>query len=222
MLGPGKTGDFTLPFFLKKEGISYTQGFFVSIAIKLWTLLTLAVLTIGGLVLYFDLSSRQLQVYTGIPFLGFLVMVAISFIFKEKLASIAHKGQWSTRLLDCVKNYGTNTHAVVLSGTSAFLRWTIDALMTLVLLYSAGFTVSIFYIMAINSISNFAAFVPVSISGLGIREITKVKLFALVAVPAEIAAAVAIIYTIWGYLVAIAILMTYKHDMVDKPRNKVA
>ena len=82
--------------------------------------------------------------------------------------------------------------------------------MTFVLLYSINCKVSIFDVMAINSISVFSAVLPLSFSGLGIREFAKIKLYSMVAVPQEIAAAVAIIYTVWIYFVALIVLLSYR------------
>lgn len=206
---PGKIGEFLLIPLLKKGGVPIGKGAAISILDKFITLIVLSIFAIMGFFIFFDLITTLIFLI-----LIFLILIFfIFFIFFEKGRKIIKKyllkklsgkfSGFSKLISQYIKKEKT---ILLLNIILTFLKWFFTAFITYVLLLAYNINLPLLYIFLINSMLVIISLIPISISGLGIREYAAVFLFSKLDIEPSITFSIYFIQLIMMYVVATIIL----------------
>ena len=113
--------------------------------------------------------------------------------YREKVASVSEN---IDLLIKSAKG------AIMLNAVITFLKWMINAAIVSLIVYLFGFNISFITVLLINSVVTAISLVPITASGLGVKESAAVFLFNSVGVPGEIAASIYLFFLILRYAFA--------------------
>jgi|TARA_B100001971_G_C18254534_1_gene580908 uncharacterized protein (TIRG00374 family) len=207
MVAPGKLGDLSLVSLLREGDIGYGDTLAATVADKMISLFVTGVLALLGIAWFLDLQT--FWIVFGVGAGAFLVgMLGIS----------------SSRIRGLVKKYILRRHAKHFDGFYSNLRLLVrekklyllvNIVLTLMKFFS-GFIgtwflfrafdvqVSLLVILFVTAITSLLSLIPISISGLGVREGVGTYLYTLVGgVSVVLSANVVIIATVRKYVVAL-------------------
>ena len=213
----GKIGEFSIIYFLRKEGLSTGEAFVVSILDKFITFVTLVIISIFGFFLFFEFN-------VAIRLILVLILIIILFLFfmitnlgrnlikKYILRKYAYlfQGFFKTFSLFFKKYY----YALLLNFILTIIKWIIMTIGMWALFWGFGQTLSFIDVLLVFSIGTIVSLIPISVSGLGIRESAFVFLFAKLGVSAEVTASVALIILVLNYVTAILSLIFFRVEDV--------
>ncbi len=214
-ISPGRLGEFGLVWLLKdRENIDYGEGLLITIGDKILTLIVLLSFSSIGIFLFFNLKIFLFFVLiSSLLFVSFLIII------------------WKEKSRNFIKTYLLRSYSKYFTGFSEGLKYLLRKrkkylFFNLILSYIklGGFFLSVYFIfLAFNfpfsyyliviffSITTIISLIPISFSGLGIRESSGTYLLTLVSVPEVIGANILITVTFQSYLLAfVYYLITYR------------
>jgi uncharacterized protein (TIRG00374 family) len=213
LLAPGKLGEFSLAFFLRKEKMTLGEGFAIALLDKLITAFTLAVISVVGLIWVFSLPSTALVVIMATLVMVALVMTArIERVRRFVRTRILRRYEkdfrgFSKTLFYLMKNRATWYNTILTT-----LKWALSATAIWYFFLAMNLNVGVATIFFINSIATVVSLIPVTMNGLGIREGTAIYLYSLVKVDPAVAASVYVLATAINYLVGALTLFLIRID----------
>lgn len=214
MFLPGKIGDFSLSYFLKKEyNVKVSHSFSAILIDKVITLTFFILITLTGIsILFSELIKSYINIAIAILIFG---VVFITFILYGRSLIKLIFGKYyenfvetTTFSVDIVKH---KNYLLMINLFLTLIRSVVLTFMYYFAFLSFSYNISFINLFFINSISIFISVIPISISGLGIREGSAVFLLDKLNVPNTITFNSFIIVTIVIYLIAIINLILYKH-----------
>ena len=208
---PGQLGELSLAYFLSRRGLDSSASLAISAVDRVTTLATLVLLAAMGLVLYVPegtgwwLWSLVLTLVLGAT--GLFVRPwrkavrrvvervapgAIPFLEAFCRFFLAHPGRAAFNLL------------------LGFARWVCAAFMLLVIIVPlAPAPVSWTFVVVANAVARLVTYVPVSINGLGVLELSAVELFRGGGIPADLTLTAFIVNRIIYYMFAVAMVLVW-------------
>src|SRR3989338_4269934 len=207
----GKIGEFSIIYFLKKEGISIGQGSAISIIDKLISALTLSLLTILCFFVFLTtIETIKLVIALGALFMIFVFFVITNigrkFIKKYILRKYARKfAGFSKTFFYFIKH---KKRILVLNFILTLSKWILNAVGIAILFLAFDTTTKFYYILLITAAKIIVGLAPFTISGLGLRESLAIFLYSLINIEPTIVAGVYIMYNIINYLFAAIIFST--------------
>ncbi len=212
LLMPGKLGDFTMIYFLKNEKIPMGQGTAVSITDKIITLTTILLLGSFGFFLFFELEKALYftVIFIAIAFTGLFSLISRHprKLIKKILGKKAKlfKG-FSKSMMHYAK---TKKLLLSLNLSITMFQWVMSAVSVFFLFIAFGVNIPIPIIVLITAVFTLFALVPLTISGLGIKESIAVFLYTELGYDPVIVASVYIIALIMKYTIAFLANIIYK------------
>ncbi len=221
---PGRLGDFSLGFILKKQ-IPASKVFVVVLVDKLITLFIYSFLTIFGISYFFT----DIDAFNAIAIILAFWLVLLIALFSNKVRELAVNlllKYFKTHKLAIT--YFSETLTFILTKNKKSLGQnfilTIIRLITITLIFytlflSFNVTANWLHLMIIVAISTIIALIPISINGLGIRELSFVFLCTQIGIPEPISASAAFVSTAFDYVIAgviIAYNLSAKVIKIDK------
>lgn len=211
LLLPGKLGEFSLVYFLKKEGIKTIHAVVISLLDKFLTLLFLLCITFYGFFLFFTI--RQSVIFISVLCIIFL----FSYIFEKYIDSFLFI--IPTRFRKHIKNFFYQYHLFIKNGKKGIyinflltiVRWLVNSLVVFFIFLSLGLHVNIFYILIVNTMAALVSLIPITINGLGIRQSVGVFLFSKINVSPVITVNMYIINLSLTYLIALSLYSYYTY-----------
>ena len=210
---PGRIGEFSIIYFLKRDDVSIGEGTTISVLDKLTTIITVSFLAITG---FFILPFFTR--YEAIRLVFILVLVLFSLIFfivTEKGRDIIKKyvlrrysgkfAGFSKTFFHYIKN---ERLAILLNFVLTFIKWMIASFITYILFLSLGANLSFFYIVFIDAVVIIISLIPLTMSGLGVKEFAAVFLYQQIGAPAQITLSVYLVSTFLNYFVALIVYFT--------------
>lgn len=202
LLAPGKIGDFSLVYFLKKENIPLGRGIVIPLIDKLVTIIVLSILSIVGFFVFFTgMDALKLMV---LLLIGFLVIVFFITDLGRTLIKKYILRKYSIKFKGFSKTFfyflKKKKRILFLNFLLTITRVIITSMIYFVLFISLGQKINLIYIILINAIGTIIALIPITISGLGIREVTAVFLYNQIGVLNEITVTVYLTVTIFNYI----------------------
>lgn len=202
---PGKIGEFSLIYFLKKADISVGQGTAVSIIDKIITAITLSFLTVLTFFIFFTAAETIRLIL--ILFVIFMILlffmvtkIGREIIKKYILRKYAEKFKgFSKTFFYYLKN---KKIILFINFILTFVKWILNSVIIAILFLAFDINVNFFYIILITATTTIVSLIPITISGLGVKESVAVFLFNQISVPAEVVVSVFLIFTILSYIVA--------------------
>lgn len=204
MVAPGKLGDFSILWFFKRKGMPYGAGFAVAFYQKVIALLSSAWIglfawtawqgKIGLLALALMLPGLGLVLWMSLG--GWLPSALLDWLKRSKLRDSmgAFLDAWQAH---------TRARVIAVSMLLGILKAVLMALLPYGLFLSYGQDVGLPLVLVASSAVRLLTLIPLSPSGVGIRELSGTYLFAeLAGVPEHISANVMIMSTLAQFVVA--------------------
>jgi uncharacterized protein (TIRG00374 family) len=209
---PGKLGEFSIIYFLQKEKVPLGYGTLMAIFNKLITIIALTAISIVGVYVYLPLdTARNLTI---IMISGIIILII------------------SETSREFIKKYILRNHAPLFKGFSKFLRyfltkrkrllvlttiitlfkWIIMALMPYLLFHSFGYDAEFVHVLLITAVTAIISLIPLSISGLGVKEATAVFLFNQIGTPSEITISVFLILLAVQYVMGTIFVLGQSYE----------
>lgn len=189
MVAPGKIGDLTYAGFLAdaEEGRNYAPGLAVAVVDKIVTFVVTALIAVVGLALY--AGSRDALL--GIVFAAVATVGAIVTLRSSRVRALVRDRVLGTRAarfagfsghLDALLR--THRSALAINAAGTFARTVIAGWATVLALRAFGASAPLGTVVMVNAVSQIATLVPISFSGLGVRQgVSTVMLERLSGVP---------------------------------------
>lgn len=209
LFAPGKLGEFSIVYFLRKEGIGIGKGTAVSIIDKFITLIVLGVLSIIGFFSFFefqDALKKSLIIVIGIIIFPILITnKKILGAIKKIIKKISKKfSGFSNTIKDYFKN---NKKALVYNLIITSIKWITNGVSVFILFKAFGTSVSIISIILIDSVTLMVGLVPITINGMGIKQAVALFLFDKINVSYSVTLSVYIAVLITNYFLAALIVL---------------
>jgi hypothetical protein len=224
-ISPGKLGEFGLVWLLKnKENINYGEGLIITILDKILTLIALLTFSSIGFYLFLDIDYFIILII--------LIIIAIISTFTILL---------NNKSRNLIKKYILKDYSKYFKGFSKSLKEIIinkkkHIILNLILTYVkwANIFLSIYFlfiafnikfdyilITIIFSFTTIISLIPISFSGLGVREVSGTYLLTLFNIPKEIGANVYLTITIETYILAFIYYVLNQNLLkAEKTKNK--
>ncbi|MEM0360837.1 MAG: flippase-like domain-containing protein [Candidatus Diapherotrites archaeon] len=219
---PGKMGEFSLPFFLK-DAIPTGQTLAIVLVEKL---VSFIVLFFFGLIFFlkFGLDFFSITVFSLIALIAVLFFIVSPFgrellkrtIFRQKKELFV--GFYSTLKACAIER----KKALVMTVVFTTLRSLAMGLSLSLILLGFGFSADLIDLTALTSAVTLIAFVPVTISGLGLREGSFVFLSSFLGLSSASAAGAMVIVNLINYLVVLFIFYFLLSRHMPKLFGKIA
>ena len=206
---PGKLGEFSLVYLLRKQ-VSYGNGTLVVIMDKMITFIVLAIISVLGFFIFFE-QGQALRLM--------LFLIIIFTLFFMSLASDKIRGLVKKYLLrsyaPLFKGFSKNMFyllkkrkdVILLNLIITFLLWFVLGALIKVIFVLFGHNLALSEVFIIHSIGVLSSAIPISISGIGVRESIAVFLFSRLNVQPEITLGVYLLFLFFSYLIASVIII---------------
>jgi len=208
---PGKIGEFSLIYFLKKENIELSKGTIIAFTDKIITFFVLFIIAFFGLINILNLND-----IISILVLIFLVFgLAFFFLVTEKGRDLIKKyvlKRYSKKFKNFFKNFSyllkKRTLFLLLNTFFTLLKWFLIFIIIYLLFKSIDYHINFMILISAISIGLIISLIPISISGLGVRENSSLAVFVYYNVPPIIAGSVLLIQTLIRYIIGVVVLIT--------------
>ncbi|MBI2546231.1 flippase-like domain-containing protein [Candidatus Woesearchaeota archaeon] len=224
LYAPGKLGEFSLVYLLKREKIGMGQSMAISVIDKVITFIVFGTAAVTGFIVFLTfieslwlLSLLMLGLAAALYFL--LSETGRAILKKYILRRFAAKfsGFNTTMRLFLKEKKKVLIYNVILTVVKLHLM----ALSISLLFISFGTHVSFFYTLLIIAIGTIIALIPVTFSGLGVREAASVYLFSKLGVDPAVTLTVFLVALITNFMVsALFVLLVLKRmKLYDEMRE---
>ncbi|HII15943.1 MAG TPA: flippase-like domain-containing protein [Nanoarchaeota archaeon] len=207
---PGKIGDVSIAYFLKKEGIRIRDTgaiYLMDKGIVFLFYMIIAIIT-AGLLLPADIMRILLAA------LAAFGIAAVLFVCFGK--SIIQKifGKYAVYLEDFHANISglVRKRPLLLIGLFflSAARWAVLSVSMWILLLMAGEHISFGYVFLFSTTANILALIPITASGIGLKEAAFVYLYALVGASKSAVLGVSLVYSIITLVIAFCVILLIK------------
>ncbi len=185
MLAPGKLGEFSIVYLLKKDGVEYGEGLAISIIDKLVTFFTLTVISSFALFIFFSVE-QAIRVIIICTLIFICIMIIVFAPFSRKLVRkyILRKYEKNfTGFAKTAKIYiKKGWWAVLVNMIFTIIKWVTIAFVMKLIFMSFGLIIPWWIVLLITSATTLISLIPVSISGLGIRESSATFLYSMISI----------------------------------------
>lgn len=219
VITPGKFGEFIKVFYLKNDGHPVGKSFLVTLLDRLFDLIVLIIVAYFSLFLFIQIFEKQIFISS----LLLVLIVSLIAILKYKKAVAKNLLEHVYQLLipqkikrnnranfhDFYTDFQLPNYSQLFSITSLSIIVAIISFISAHLLaLSLGINISFLNLVACYSIATLAALIPISIYGIGVRDISLITLFSYIGLSNESAIAFStlllITYIISGLICALA------------------
>jgi len=201
ILTPGRIGEVVKVFYLKKDGYSFGKSLVGAVLDRLTDFVFLAVFAFLGSLFYLTIFKNQILIFaisliattiillvcyrTGI--LKWFFQKVINFLIPEK-----YKKSWNTNLQDFIKDLkGFSHYNYFIFFLITAISWLIYYLIMYILAKGLNFNIPFLYLSLAVTITGLATLLPISVSGIGIRDFVLILMLA----PFSIAKESAIVFS---------------------------
>jgi glycosyltransferase 2 family protein len=196
LVTPSKIGEFIKAKYLRdKTKISYIKSFITVFIDKGFDLAAMLFLALLGLPLLKEFSEwSQIFIY---GFVVYLVLIICAFIFFKDALKISAKIV-PKKYREGFKKIDFTRAIYLKSFLFSLIIWAILSLQAFFILKSLGISVSLIVTMSVVPLMALSALVPISLGGIGVREIIAISFFMMMGIGAEKSAVFSLLYTFVG------------------------
>ena len=207
---PGKIGELSLIPFLRKEGILTGHGTVISILDKLISLMVLSLSSVVGFLIFFDLETTlKLMVALSLLVVALLFLIISdmgrNFIKRFILRKFSIKFQGFSKLL--FYYFKKQKSIIFLNFIVTIIKWIVNAVILYTLFMAYGENINFLTIFLINSMLMVISLIPISISGLGVRESIAIFIYSTLNINPLITISTHLIPLIISYFIAVLIIL---------------
>lgn len=216
---PGKIGDFIRSKYLSNHSnVSIGFSFSTVFLDRISDLIIIVYLGFIGVIFFIITYNIFVMPIFLLAFLFFGSIIFFYVLFNEKLLSklvtticyrvlpVKIKSQINPHLDDFIANLKLltkNKKLLLQTVLLSALIWFITALGGFFLLLSLHTTISYPFVLFVIVISSLISLIPISINGLGTRELTIITLFSIIHVSPEVAFGFSLMFFCWNYLAVV-------------------
>ena len=223
MFFPGKLGEFSLPVFLKRKGIDYGKGLSVMTLSKFIVVVAVTILSVVGLIFLFSVTD---SIKVGLIALAVL-LISVVLISNQRVRGFITKNilrKHAAKFTGFFKNIkymvSKQTHIVALSLLLVIVRMFVTGFFVYLYFLALGVKVPFIIVPLINAIALLISLIPISISGLGLKETSVVFLYSLLGVEPVLSGSMQLSLTFFYYIIAGAIILAKFDKIVLKEEKK--
>ncbi len=199
---PSNIGEFYIIKLLKKDGLETEKALTISLIDKLITIVTLALVSILGVLFIFNINKKVILI-------AILIIILVIFIISNKMRFILkfilkkYKDNID-KLYDTLTDYIKNgKKKIILNFVLSIIKWYITALGIKLLILGFGYNIPTLLVFVITCTARFISLIPITIDGIGIKESIAVILYSQFNVPNAPIISVYLIYLFINYFIAI-------------------
>lgn len=207
---PGQVGELSLALFLRRRGLDTAQSLAITAVDRLTTLGTLVALAVLGLETYFpDAVNGWIWLLLGVSAAAVLTLYVRPWRKRVRVWVVAIAPSaipFFEAFCRFFLSHPLRAGANVLLGLA---RWGCAAMMLLVLIEpQMPAPVDRTFVLVANAAARLVTYVPISINGIGVLELSAVELFALGGIPAQLTFAAFVVNRVVYYLFATAVVIS--------------
>lgn len=217
VITPGKFGEFIKVFYLKNDGYPVVKSFWVTLLDRLFDLIVLVIVAYFSLFLFIKIFGEQ--IFISSLLLGLIVSLIAILKYKKAVAKnlLEHVYQFlipqkikrnnRANFHDFYTDFQLPNYSQLFSIVSlSIIIVIISFIYAYLLALSLGINISFLNLVACFSIATLATLIPISIYGIGVRDISLITLFSYIGLSNESAIAFStlllITYVITGLICA--------------------
>lgn len=216
---PGKVGDLSIVYFLKKEKVNARDSSAMYAIDKMVVLLFFLIIAMITARLFLPLNAFYLLAcFLFIAIVGFLLFIKFGKAVIRKVF-----GKYAPYIESFHANIQLVTKKPLLLlalFVISSLRWLILSFSMWILLSMANEHVSFAYVFIFSVTANILALLPVTVSGIGLKEAAFVYLYALIGASTSIVLAVSIVYSFVTIILALIAVLFAWGDVFKSARRK--
>ena len=205
LFAPSKTGELSLIYLLKKEGINVGTSSAIFFLDKVITLFVIIIIAVIALLFLSPLDS----LYVLLSSLIIIALLFITLLSKNLLKKIAPKRFRNTidKFYSSFKEIRTRKDLIALNAFITFLRSLLSFISIYILFIAFDIKINLVYIIIFNSLLTLASLIPFTLSGLGVREVSAIYLFSTININPVITANVYLINIVKKYFLALFLII---------------
>ncbi|HLD18421.1 MAG TPA: lysylphosphatidylglycerol synthase transmembrane domain-containing protein [Candidatus Nanoarchaeia archaeon] len=202
---PGKLGEFSIIHYLRKYKISLSEGLLVSLADKGITFVVLILLSLAGIHSYTTQNIFIAVVILSIAIIAMSIIFFLTGIGRKfiKTKILGKRAKAFKGFAKAINKMFSKPRFIALNVLLTLVKWMVTAVAFYFILTSFGEQISVLWIASIYAATIIVSLIPVSFSGLGVKEGAAYFLFAAAGVNATTALSIYFIFTLLGYGIAI-------------------
>ena len=203
---PGKVGEFSLVYLLKKEGLEVGKAIGVTLIDKVITLSTILICSGAGMFIFFGLTY---VVYLPLALAAAAFVVYLALFYAKKINSERfNRGLRDFKSL--IKEFAQKHISLLLINVIlTIIKWCIIGVAFFVVFESFGRSSNIFMIIIINMTIIIITIIPITLHGFGLKEVAAVYLYGMINIPEDVAVASSLIFSFLAYAVGIILILSF-------------
>lgn len=203
MFLPGKIGEMSFPFLLKKLNIPTKKAFAIFLIDRFVSFSIIGFFSVLAIVKYSKINIDWNYLII------FIIIFAVMLAIKNKIKKFDTVKKIFLFLNEIESYLKTEKKAIFVNYFFSFINFVLMFWITQIIFSSIGVKVSLIDVALISSLALFIGLIPITINGLGIREGTLVYLYSLVGIEPEYSILVAFVFLISSYFMATLFLALY-------------
>lgn len=205
---PSKTGELSLLYFLKKEGIDVGSSSAVFFSDKVITLITIIIMALVASLFLSPIDSLYVLIFSLIIILMIFLLLSSKKLLTKISPKIFHK--FIDKFYQSLHILRYRKDLIAYNTILSVLRSLLSFFSIWVIYIAFDINANFIYIILFNIIITIASLVPFTLSGLGVREVSAVYLFSLIGIDKTITINVYLINLVKKYLFALFIIIFSK------------
>jgi len=213
LISPGKVGEYSIVKFLKNYNVSIAESTAIFVIDNLITVLVLLIFSLMGFFLFFEV--KESVILTLIFLGGFLLVLGLLFFPKPRqlLVSLI-PFRFAKRLKGCSNTLNLyikeNLWLISINLLVTLVKFSVTAFIFYLIVLSFGETPTVLNVFIIIALVTLVSLIPVSLSGLGVREYSSIYLFGLIGIASSVIATIHIVYSFIGYGLALVAIWLFR------------
>ncbi len=203
---PGKVGEFSLVYLLKKENLEIGKAISVTLIDKSITLLTLLICSTFGMFMLFGLKyTFYLPLVLAVAGTAFYLVM----FFAEKINSERfNRGLRNFRasLKEFLKKHKT---LLFINFILTLLKWSVTGVAFFVVFASLGSSSNVFLIIVISMTIIIINIIPITLHGFGLKEVAAVYLYGMINIPEEVAVVSSLLFSLLAYAISVSFILSF-------------
>ncbi|MDP7115912.1 MAG: lysylphosphatidylglycerol synthase transmembrane domain-containing protein [Candidatus Woesearchaeota archaeon] len=209
---PGRTGDLSMIYFLRKENIELGEGTVVFLLDRIISFTITSILAIIGFFVFLPPSKGIYAILT----LASLLAIGFFLLF-NKTGNLLLKKFILRKMSERFKGFRStysqfiryHKKILLLNMTLTFLKIILDSTVIFVLFSSFNTYIPITYIIIIRCMITLATLIPITVNGLGIRESLSVFFYSLLGINSVTVVSVYTLLIIIRYSIALFFILLF-------------
>lgn len=220
IITPGRIGELSKIFYLKKEGHGIAKSSVSVVMDRLNDLIYLILVGIGGMMFFSGIFNKELKLILyslTILLIIFVILIInrnVRGIILRRIFMILVPNKYHKKVSSFLKEFYSEVKKIKTKGfiTTALITiasFILYYIMAFMLAISLNINISFFYLSICVTISAFITMIPISIVGIGTRDLTLIGLFSFLSINQETAVAFSLLILLMNVFVAIIGLISW-------------